>query len=94
MPAVEATACGAPMALRRIPVFDEIAGRDACCVDPMDVEGWHQTLKDPIDEGEHLPCRGLQADLTQFSRSSSAATTLNLYHRRAKQMISFKLLLP
>ncbi len=94
MPAVEAMACGAPMALRRIPVFDEIAGRDACCVDPMDVEGWHQTMKDSIDEGEHLPRRGLQADLTRFSWSSSAATTLNLYRRRAKQMISFKLLLP
>jgi alpha-1,3-rhamnosyl/mannosyltransferase len=84
MPVVEAMACGARMALSRIPVFEEIAGADARYVDPMDVEGWRQAIKDAIDEGYGIPtARRLQPDLARFSWHSSAATTLNLYRRLA-----------
>jgi len=72
------------MALSRIPVFEEIAGADARYVDPMDVEGWRQAIKDAIDEGYGIPtARRLQPDLARFSWHSSAATTLNLYRRLA-----------
>ena len=39
MPVVEALACGARVALSKIPVFEEIAGNAARYIDPMDVEG-------------------------------------------------------
>jgi glycosyltransferase involved in cell wall biosynthesis len=83
MPVVEAMACGARIALSRIPVFEEIAGKDARYVDPMDVEGWRQAIKDAIDEGPGLLHRGPPPDLTRFSWLTSAATTLDLYRRLA-----------
>jgi glycosyltransferase involved in cell wall biosynthesis len=82
MPVVEALACGAHVAVSRIPVFEEIAGAYARYVDPMDVEGWRQTIKDAIDEGQEATTAwGPQPDLTRFSWHSSAATTLGLYRR-------------
>ncbi len=84
MPVVEAMACGAPMALSRIPVFEEIARSDARYVDPMDVEGWRQAINDAIDAGPGLSYRGREPDLTRFSWRSSAATTLDLYRRLAQ----------
>jgi alpha-1,3-rhamnosyl/mannosyltransferase len=84
MPVVEAMVCGARIALSRIPVFEEIAGSYARFVDPMDVEGWRQAMKDAIEEGRGTPtARGVQPDLARFSWHSSAATTLDLYRRLA-----------
>ncbi len=81
MPVVGALACGARVALSKIPVFEEIAGSSARYVDPMDVEGWRHAIKDAIDEGPGLPHRSSRPDLTRFSWHSSAATTLDLYRR-------------
>jgi alpha-1,3-rhamnosyl/mannosyltransferase len=83
MPVVEAIACGARIALSRIPVFEEIAGTDARYVDPMDVEGWRQAIEDAIHEGPEW-VRGSPPDLTWFSWRSSAATTLELYRRLSR----------
>jgi alpha-1,3-rhamnosyl/mannosyltransferase len=83
MPVVEAIACGARIALSRIPVFEEIAGADARYVDPMDVEGWRQAIVDAIHEGSEW-ARGSPPDLTRFSWRSSAATTLELYRRLSR----------
>jgi alpha-1,3-rhamnosyl/mannosyltransferase len=83
MPVVEAIACGARIALSRIPVFEEIAGTDARYVDPMDVEGWRQAIEDAIHEGPEW-ARGSPPDLTRFSWRSSAATTLELYRRLSR----------
>lgn len=81
MPVIEALACRARVALSKIPVFEEIAGRYARYVDPMDVEGWRQAISDAIDEGPQWPGRGSLPDLARFSWHSSAATTLDLYRR-------------
>jgi glycosyltransferase involved in cell wall biosynthesis len=85
MPVVEAMACGARVALSRIPVFEEVAGSYGRYVDPMDVEGWRQAIKDAIDEGQGVVgARSPLPDLTRFSWHSSAATTLDLYRRLAR----------
>ena len=83
MPVVEAMACGAPMALSRIPVFEEIAGGVARYVDPMDVAGWRQAIKEAIDAGPQEARRASPPDPTRFSWRASAATTLDLYRRLA-----------
>ncbi len=83
MPVVEAMACGARVALSRIPVFEEIAGSYARYVDPTDVEGWRQTLEDATAEPRGSNPRP-RPDLTRFSWQASAATTLDLYRRLAQ----------
>ncbi len=83
MPVVEAMACGARMALSKIPVFEEIAGGCARYVDPMDVAGWCDAIAEAIDAGPEGPHRASPPDLTRFSWRSSAATTLYLYRRLA-----------
>jgi len=80
MPVVEAMACGARIALSRIPVFEEIVARYGRYVDPTDVDGWRQAIEDAIDEGPQ-PHPRPPPDLTRFSWSASAATTLQLYRR-------------
>ena len=79
MPVVEALACGARVALSKIPVFEEIAGNAAHYVDPMDVEGWRQAIEEAIDAARKPLDRGPPPDLTRFSWQASAATTLSLY---------------
>jgi alpha-1,3-rhamnosyl/mannosyltransferase len=81
MPVVEAMACGARIALSRIPVFEEVAGSYARYVDPMDVAGWRHAIEEAIGEGPEWARRGPPPDLTRFSWRSSAATTLDLYRR-------------
>jgi glycosyltransferase involved in cell wall biosynthesis len=85
MPVVEALACGARVALSRIPVFEEIAGTYARYVDPMDVAGWQLAMKAAIEEGHQAPhCSGAMPDLSRFSWRASAAMTLDLYRRLAR----------
>ncbi len=84
MPVVEAMACGARVALSKIPVFEEVAGGAARYVDPMDVAGWRNAIEEAIDAGPDRPRRGPPPDLTRFSWHSSAATTLDLYRRLAR----------
>jgi alpha-1,3-rhamnosyl/mannosyltransferase len=84
MPVVEAMACGARVALSKIPVFEEIAGGSARYVDPMDVAGWRDAIEEAIDAGTQSPRRGPPPDLMRFSWRSSAATTLDLYRRLAR----------
>jgi glycosyltransferase involved in cell wall biosynthesis len=84
MPVVEAMACGAAIALSKIPVFEEIARSAARYVDPMDVAGWRQAFSDAIEDAAELPRRTRDQDLTRFSWHSSAATTLDLYRRLAR----------
>ncbi len=83
MPVVEAMACGARVALSRIPVFEEVAGSYARYVDPMDVEGWRDAIEDAIAAGPDRPRRDRPPDLTRFSWHASAAATLDLYRRLA-----------
>jgi glycosyltransferase involved in cell wall biosynthesis len=82
MPVVEAMACGAPIAVSKIPVFQEIAGDYARYVEPLDVAAWRRALADAIDDVS-VPSgvQGRQPDLTRFSWPSSAAATLELYRR-------------
>jgi alpha-1,3-rhamnosyl/mannosyltransferase len=82
MPVVEAMACGARIALSKIPVFEEVAGDYARYVEPLDVEEWRRAIGDAIEEacdGRSIQMR--QPDLTRFSWQSSAATTLDLYRQ-------------
>ena len=90
MPVVEAMACGARVALSRIPVFEEIAGADARYVDPMDVEGWRQAIEEAARRAVRIaPGHGVQSDLARFSWTSSAATTLDLYRRIRHAPVSY-----
>jgi glycosyltransferase involved in cell wall biosynthesis len=82
MPVVEAMACGARMALSKIPVFEEIAARCARYVETMDVEGWRQAFQDATDGGsEAIGAPAGPSDLARFSWLTSATTTLDLYRR-------------
>ncbi|HMK69402.1 MAG TPA: glycosyltransferase family 1 protein [Xanthobacteraceae bacterium] len=81
MPVVEAMACGASIALSRIPVLEEIAARYARYVDPMDVDGWRRAIAEAVGEGPQGRGRDAPPDLTRFSWPASAATTLQLYRR-------------
>lgn len=86
MPVVEAMACGARVALSRIPVFEEIAGNYAQYVDPLDVEAWRRTIRAAIEEAYDPQAVQLrQPDLTRFSWRASAATTLQLYRQLQRQ---------
>ena len=82
MPVVEAMACGARVALSRIPVFEEIAGSYARYVEPLDIEEWRQAIKETVEEAcdPRMP-PAPQPDLTRFSWQSSAAATLDLYRQ-------------
>jgi glycosyltransferase involved in cell wall biosynthesis len=82
MPVIEALACGAQVALSKIPVFKEIAANLARYVEPMDVEGWSQAMEESLAEGA-VPSGGLapRCDLARFSWDASAATTLDLFRR-------------
>jgi glycosyltransferase involved in cell wall biosynthesis len=82
MPVVEAMACGAPVALSRIPVFEEIAGDCARYVEPLDVEDWRRAIGQAVDEARDSSGHRLrQPDLGRFSWQSSAAATLDLYRQ-------------
>jgi glycosyltransferase involved in cell wall biosynthesis len=82
MPVVEAMACGARIAVSKIPVFQEIAGDYARYVEPLDVEGWRRAMADATDGTSTAPSDQVrQPDLTRFSWQSSAATTLDLYRQ-------------
>jgi glycosyltransferase involved in cell wall biosynthesis len=82
MPVVEAMACGARIALSRIPIFQEIAGDYAQYVEPLDVEDWRRAIRQAVEQTRdsrdiELP----QPDLVRFSWHSSAAATLDLYRQ-------------
>lgn len=47
LPALEAMACGAPVALADISPLREIAGANARYVSPLDVEGWRAAVQNP-----------------------------------------------
>jgi len=82
MPVVEALACGAPVAVSKIPVFEEIAGSHARYIDPMDIEGWRTVMKHVAEGGDPVPRNdGVRAMLARFSWTLSAAATLDLYRR-------------
>jgi glycosyltransferase involved in cell wall biosynthesis len=82
MPVVEAMACGARMALSRIPVFEEIAGNYARYVEPLDIEEWRRAIKEIIEDVcDSREPQTRQPDLARFSWRSSAATTLDLYRQ-------------
>ncbi len=83
MPVVEAMACGARVALSKIPVFEEVAGGAGRYVDPIDVAGWRHAIEEAIEEAPQGPRRGAPPDLTRFSWRASAAATLDLYRRLA-----------
>ena len=81
MPVVEAMACGARIALSKIPAFEEIAGDYARYVEPLDVEGWRRAIADAIDQVSDCRIEVRQPDLTRFSWQASAAATLDLYRQ-------------
>jgi glycosyltransferase involved in cell wall biosynthesis len=82
MPLVEALACRAPAAVSKIPVFEEIAGRCARYVEPLDIEAWRNTMQDAIDaQGATIIDGEASANLARFSWHASARVTLDLYRR-------------
>jgi len=82
MPVVEAMACGARVALSRIPVFEEIAGNYARYVEPLDIGEWRRAIKEIIEEAsDSREVQMPRPDLARFSWRSSAATTLDLYRQ-------------
>ena len=82
MPVVEAMACGARVALSRIPVFEEIAGNYARYVEPLDIEEWRRAIRETVEEAcGPWRSQDRQPDLARFSWRSSAAATLELYRR-------------
>jgi alpha-1,3-rhamnosyl/mannosyltransferase len=82
MPLVEALACGAPAAISKIPVFEEIAGRCARYVEPLDIEAWRSAMQDAIDtRGASIINGEASIDLARFSWHASAGVTLDLYRR-------------
>ena len=82
MPVVEAMACGARVAVSKIPAFQEIVGDYGRYVEPLDVEEWRRAIGDAIEEAcDDHSMKVQQPDLTRFSWQSSAATTLDLYRK-------------
>jgi glycosyltransferase involved in cell wall biosynthesis len=82
MPVVEAMACGARIALSRIPIFEEIAGDYARYVEPLDVDDWRRAIRQVVEEVRDASALHLrQPDLARFSWQSSAAATLDLYRQ-------------
>ncbi len=82
MPLVEALACGAPAAVSRIPVFEEIAGRCARYVKPLEIEAWRSAMQDAIDaRGASIVDGEVPVNLSRFSWHASAGVTLDLYRR-------------
>jgi glycosyltransferase involved in cell wall biosynthesis len=82
MPVVEAMACGARIALSRIPVFEEIAGEYARYVEPLDVEEWGRAIREAVEQSRDFSRIELRRpDLVRFSWRSSAAATLDLYRQ-------------
>jgi glycosyltransferase involved in cell wall biosynthesis len=81
IPVVEALACGANVALSKIPVFEEVAGAHARYVEAMDVDGWRLAMNDAL-RPECLSGENCSApDLSRFSWEVGAANTLTLYRR-------------
>jgi glycosyltransferase involved in cell wall biosynthesis len=82
MPVVEAMACGARIALSKIPVFEEIAGDYARYVEPLDVEEWRRAIGGTVEQAsDSRSTESRPPDLTRFSWPSSAAMTLDLYRQ-------------
>jgi alpha-1,3-rhamnosyl/mannosyltransferase len=82
MPLVEALACRAPAAVSKIAVFEEIAGRCARYLEPLDIEAWRSAMQDAIDaRGTSLIDGDVSINLARFSWHASAGVTLDLYHR-------------
>jgi alpha-1,3-rhamnosyl/mannosyltransferase len=68
MPVVEAMACGARIALSRIPVFEEIAGDYARYVEPLDVEDWRRAIREAVEQSRDFSRIELRRpDLVRFS---------------------------
>ena len=68
MPVVEAMACGARIAVSKIPAFQEIVGDYGRYVEPLDVEGWRRAIAEGIEEAGDSPgVKVRQPDLTRFS---------------------------
>jgi alpha-1,3-rhamnosyl/mannosyltransferase len=85
MPIIEALACGAPVAVSKIPVFEEIAARHARYVGPMDIEGWRQAMEEGLAaERRSSGTLDSRRDLARFSWDRSATMTLDLWHRLAE----------
>ena len=82
MPVVEALACGASVAVSKIPVFQEIAGSGAKYVGAEDLEGWRDVLVEALEGGFHeIGADRVDSNLTRFTWERSARQTLALYRQ-------------
>lgn len=84
MPITEALTCGARIAVSDIPVFREVAGRFASYVDPLDIDGWRDIMKEAADGRDERPDpSALTSWLKRYTWSANASQTLGLYRRLA-----------
>ena len=81
MPALEAMACGCPMALARVGALPEVADDAALLFDPRDIEAMVRALHRLLTESdlrERLRVAGLRR-AAQYTWSAAARATLEVY---------------
>lgn len=77
MPVIEMLACGGGVIASRIPVLEEILGRHAHFVDPLDVEGWRDAMERVARHPEWLdaPRDGAEAHAAKYTWKATAEST-------------------
>ena len=77
MPVIEMLACGGGVIASRIPVLEEILGRHAHFVNPLDVEGWRDAMARVATHPEWLdePREGAEAHAARFTWKATAEST-------------------
>jgi glycosyltransferase involved in cell wall biosynthesis len=86
MPVVEALACGASVALSKIPVFREIAGSNAKYIEAEDIQGWREVLVEAVEENfDEIGANRVELNLARFTWERSAQKTLSLYRHLTRQ---------
>jgi len=78
LPIVESFAAGLPVVTSDIPTIREVAGDAAILVDPKDVDGIAECIKEAVEEREKLISRGLER-AAEFSSIRFRERILKLY---------------
>ena len=82
LPVLEAMACGAPVVAGRNEAAEEVAGKAAVLVDPLDPDAIAAGLGEAIDRSEELRALGLER-ARAFDWDSVAQATAEVYREAA-----------
>jgi len=78
LPIIESFAAGLPVVTSDIPTIREVAGDAAILVDPKDVDGIAECIKEAVEEREKLISRGFERAM-EFSNIKFRERILKLY---------------